>query len=307
MNNILVTVVIPTYKRSQFICRAVESALHQTIKQVEVIVVDDNGKGTQEAVETENQLKLYIDQKRITYICNDKNSGGSFSRNQGLNIAQGKYVTFLDDDDEIHQEKLEKQILLLEKLGEEYSCCYTGYHKLLESGMILRSGEKISGDVYKYALSRSIYVGSGSNILARTELAKKINGYDIRFKRNQDLEFLARILKGFKLAYLDEDLMTIHYEIRENKYSYEQLVGIDSFFLEVFQNEIHQLHPKDCKGIYDTFALERFRYSVSKKKISDGIKNLYIQRVSLKTMIRYFFYVIHRLIGKLSYGFKYDK
>ena len=163
-----VTIVIPTYKRADRIVRAVNSALEQTVKDKEVIVVDDNGKNSKAQLETEQALKDFIANQKITYLVNEVNRGGSFSRNRGLEIAISKYITFLDDDDEINPKKLEIQMHKLEEMGEEYSCCYTGYHKLLANDVVYKNAEKVEGYVYPYALARSIYVGSGSNLLVKT-------------------------------------------------------------------------------------------------------------------------------------------
>ena len=299
-----VTIVIPTYKRPDRIVRAVKSALNQTIASKEIIVVDDNGKGSKEAKETEKALESFIRDHTIIYLQNEENSGGSFSRNQGLNIAQGKYITFLDDDDEIDPTKLEKQVSKLEELGEEYSACYVGYHKLLEDGSSYKSNETVNGYVYPYALSRSIYNGSGSNLLVRTSIAKEIGGYDISFKRNQDLEFMARLLKNYKLAYVDEDLMTIHYEIREVKRSYAELVMIDKHFIDTFNDEIDSLPENQRKAVYQIIALERWRYSLSRNAQKDAIKYMKENGVTLNIFIKYIGYLMDRVIGKKSYGFK---
>ena len=299
-----ISVVIPTYKRPDRICRAVQSAINQTVKEKEIIVVDDNGKDTDKQKETEKELETYIQNKDIIYLVNDVNSGGSFSRNQGLNIARGRYITFLDDDDEIDSTKLEKQIKLLDEKGKEYSASYTGYHKSLSETKIYRSSEIVEGSVYPYALSRSIYVGSGSNLVVRTDVARSIGGYDISFKRNQDLEFTARILKNYKLAYLDEDLMTVHYEIREVQRSYKDMVSVDTFYLDKFKEEIEKLPNYMQKGIYQTVALERFRYSLSRKELKDSMHNMKMNGVTVSVFIRYICYLIDRVVRKKSYGFK---
>ena len=299
-----VTIVIPTYKRADRIVRAVNSALEQTVKDKEVIVVDDNGKNSKEQLETEQTLREFIANQKITYLVNEVSRGGSFSRNRGLAVATGKYITFLDDDDEIDPKKLEIQMYKLEEMGEEYSCCYTGYHKLLANGAVYKNAEKVEGYVYPYALARSIYVGSGSNLLVKTEVARRIYGYDISFKRNQDLEFMTRLLKDYKLAYVEGDLMTIHYEIREVKRSYQNMVNVDTFFVNNFKKEIDNLPEKQRKGVYDTIALERFRYSLSRKEWKDARRNLKANHVSFITFFRYILYLIDRVIGKKSYGFK---
>lgn len=304
MANKLVTIVIPTYKRYKEVVRAVESCLQQSYKNIEIIVVDDNGKDSEMNILTYDALRSFIDEGKIIYLQNEKNSGGSYARNQGLNVSKGKYITFLDDDDEIDKDKILKQVEKLESLDDSYSCCYTGYKKLMGNGKVYYSDEKIEGNVYKYALSRSIYIGSGSNLLVKTDIAKAVGGYDISFKRNQDLEFMVKILRSYKLAYVDENLFTIHYEIREIKRSYEQLVSIDDKFIHTFQKEINSLTKKDSQEIYAIIALERFRYAISSKNIFDALKNLFENNVTLAQFIKYILYLIDRVINKKSYGFK---
>jgi glycosyltransferase involved in cell wall biosynthesis len=105
----LISIVMPTYKRSDMIGRAIESILNQTYRNFEIIIVDDNDETSIERQETEENMKPYISNKKIKYIKHKKNFGGSQARNTGIRITSGKYITFLDDDDEYYPEKLEKQ------------------------------------------------------------------------------------------------------------------------------------------------------------------------------------------------------
>lgn len=300
---ILVTIVIPTFRRPDRISRAVESCLKQTCP-CEIIVVDDNGEGSDAQLQTKEALNPYILKNQVTYLINEKNRRASYSRNRGLSAAKGKYVTFLDDDDEIHPDKLRKQAELLEKLGDTYSCCYTSYHKLLGNGKVYGNNESVSGAVYPYALARVIYNGSGSNLLARTEYAREIGGYDITFKKRQDMEFMARLLKKWKLAYLDEDLFTIHYEIRENPLTYDGLVEADEYWISYFKNEIDALPEKQRKGVYESLALERWRYSIPRHMQRDALRNMRKYHVSVSSFLKYLVYLLDRVIGKKSYGIK---
>mgnify|MGYP002610496537 CR=1 FL=1 len=67
MENVKVSVIIPTYRRTEDITRALDSVLAQTLEAVEVIVVDDNGIGSECGIATETAMRPYIDSKRITY------------------------------------------------------------------------------------------------------------------------------------------------------------------------------------------------------------------------------------------------
>ncbi|HCW55750.1 MAG TPA: hypothetical protein DGT58_04670 [Erysipelotrichaceae bacterium] len=303
MDENLVTIVIPTYHRPDRITRAVDSALKQTC-DVEVFVVDDNGKGSAEQLATENALKESGQITRIHYLINEKNGGGSYSRNQGLKQAHGEFITFLDDDDEIAPDKLEKQRKCLRDHGDDYSCCYCSYYRLNSDGGMIRNAETIEGYVYPWTMARSVYVGSGSNLLVRTSSALAIGGYDESFRFNQDLEFLTRLTKIGKLAYLDEDLLTIHYEIREIKRDYPKFLGMDQKYLETFGPEIDKMNERERNAVYWTIALERWRHSIPDHMQKDAIANMKKCKVPFSLWLRYTFYLADRVINKKSYGFK---
>lgn len=120
MNQPLVSVIIPTYKRTwEYLSRAVNSILNQTYKNVEVIVVDDSPDTYEFRKNIIAEMKaLSNNDNRVKYIINETNLGGSLARNRGINIANGEYITFLDDDDEYLPEKIQHQIAFM----IEYSC-----------------------------------------------------------------------------------------------------------------------------------------------------------------------------------------
>ncbi|MCG6550787.1 MAG: glycosyltransferase [Candidatus Magnetominusculus sp. LBB02] len=99
-----ISVVIPTLNRSDLICRAVNSALCQTFKDIEVIVVID---GPDEA--TSAALKQ-IEDERVRVLALKENVGGSDARNAGVRAARFGWIAFLDDDDQWLPEKLQRQV-----------------------------------------------------------------------------------------------------------------------------------------------------------------------------------------------------
>lgn len=103
MKDILLSIIIPTYNRPQLLLRAVNSALAQTIKDFEVVVVDDCSK---EPVDLPEHSRLKI-------IRLSKNQGGSAARNIGMKEAKGKLITFLDDDDELLPDMAERSVKAL--------------------------------------------------------------------------------------------------------------------------------------------------------------------------------------------------
>lgn len=296
----LVSVVIPTYKRPDMIGRAVQSVFDQTYPNIEIIVVDDNGLGTKMQTATADIMAQF---PSVTYLIHEENKGGSAARNTGWRVAKGAYITFLDDDDELVNTKIEKQVAVLEMLDETWGASYTAYHVLMENGTVQRSSTNKSGEVYLNALMRTLFMGSGSNLLLRKSAVDAVNGYDESFARNQDIEFMARVFEHYKLAYVDEDLLTIHMEVRQFKRTFEFVEEITEYYLERFASRIDALNQRQQYQVRATIALERARVALNYKKFWQAIKIVLDANVNLFDCIRYVFYLADRVIRKKSYGF----
>jgi glycosyltransferase involved in cell wall biosynthesis len=111
----LVSAIIPTYNRSGAVCSAIDSVLQQTYSRTEIVVVDDGSTdGTQDALKRfGNRIKLVT----------QENAGPGAARNHGVRICNGEVVAFLDSDDIWLPNKLERQVGLLQKLGDSVCCC----------------------------------------------------------------------------------------------------------------------------------------------------------------------------------------
>ncbi len=301
MSDQLVTIVITTYHRPDRICRAVDSALAQTCMK-EVIVVDDNGRDTDWHRDTAAEVAKYGDQ--ITYLINEVNMGVSNARNRGLAIAKGKYITFLDDDDEIAPEKLRKQAERMEELGDDCSCCYCAYIKYLGGGTVHHSHETLEGDAFYPTLVRVFFPGSGSNLLVRTDYLKETGGYDPDLTRFEDYLIMVNLLKDHKLAYVDEELLTIHYEIREKNPTYESLVIDDEKYFAKISGYLDALSEEERQMFYRIASLERWRYALPRHETKDAFRNMKKAGVSAGLFIRYILYLLDRAVNKRSYGFK---
>ena len=121
--NDLVSVIIPTFSRPYNLERAIKSTLSQTYKNIEIIIVDDNGIGSKYQIETEKAIRNYIKKGEVKYIKHDINKNGATARNTGLKASKGIYVNFLDDDDEFLPDKIKNQVDLLEKNIKYAACC----------------------------------------------------------------------------------------------------------------------------------------------------------------------------------------
>ncbi|MEH2378678.1 MAG: glycosyltransferase family 2 protein [Nostoc sp.] len=108
-----VSVIIPAYNTEAYIAKAIESALKQTLTDIEVIMVDDASSD-----KTVEVAKSFTDQ-RLKVIVNQQNFGVSAARNRALRAAQGEWVAVLDSDDWYAAERLEKLVLLAEETNAD--------------------------------------------------------------------------------------------------------------------------------------------------------------------------------------------
>lgn len=301
MNEPLVSVVIPTYNRPVYLKRCIESVLNQTYKNIELIVVDDNEPGTDARKETEQLMKDY--QTIVIYLRHEQNMNGAAARNTGWRASKGEYITFLDDDDVIEKNKIECQVNCLNELDYTWGACYTAYRLIKENGDYQISSENSSGNCYLYALMRTMFMGSGSNLFLRKSVVDEIGGYDESFIRNQDIEFMARALENYKLAYIDKVLLTIYQEGNRPKRSFEQIDGYAKYYLTKFSDRIDKLSIKDAYKVKTVISLERARAALTSGEYKKMREILIENNVRILTICRYISYLIYRKVTKKSFGF----
>lgn len=188
----LVSVIIPTYKGSQYIRKAVDSVINQSYRQIEVIVVDDNGVGEIEQQNTWSALRDLIESNQIKYVPHEHNMNGSAARNTGFRNSTGEYICLLDDDDTYYPDKVEKQVNELEQLGEDWGMVYCATNGP-------RKGK--SGHICYDLLIHSAVIGSNSFMIRRS-IWEKVDGFDESFRRHQDYEFTARVSSVTKIKYM---------------------------------------------------------------------------------------------------------
>ena len=134
--NDLISVVIPSYNRWNYLKRALKSVINQTYKNIEIIIVNDCSTQEEYYKEDISNLTSSLDNKNIPVKMihlpiNTRQFFGfaclSFVRSTGVKNSKGKYIGFLDDDDWWTEDKIEKQYQSLVKSGLQFSCT-DGYH-----------------------------------------------------------------------------------------------------------------------------------------------------------------------------------
>ncbi len=246
MDNKLVTVVIPTYSRPKHLIRAINSVLDQTYSNIEIIVVDDNGEGTPQQLATENLLKNMIENNKINYVKHECNKNGSAARNTGLSMAKGEYIAFLDDDDIYMPKKIEVQAKFLDTSSDIVAGCICTTANLLRNGKEEIKINKLNGNFADQIIlpNSEAYIGT-SKWLMKTEVCRKIGGFDTGFRRHQDMEFMMRVFRNYEICSVNPGEVLLKYDLStssDHPISGNLLYEVDMRFLEKFSSD------------YDTFG-----------------------------------------------------
>lgn len=110
MNNILISIIVPAYNTEKYLPICLESLINQTIQNIEIIVIDDGSTDS-----TNKIIKKYIEKDSRIRLIEQENQGVSEARNKGLQIARGKYISFVDSDDWLDINFFEKLFTTIEK------------------------------------------------------------------------------------------------------------------------------------------------------------------------------------------------
>lgn len=221
----MVSVVIPTYGRPGKISDAIECTLRQTYYDLEIIIVDDNGKGTQNQIETQKTVKNYKD-NRLRYLIHEKNMGGCAARNTGIRNSEGKYIAFLDDDDIWAKTYIEKMITLFRTsdIGAVY-CDYFISDGFYTWGIVNRVFYE--GNVYRKLL-RGWCPTSTSLVVVRRKAIIDAGYFDEKLKSFQDYDMWLRLSQKYNFKYCNEKLI-IKYENVGEQVSVNPYKRLDGF------------------------------------------------------------------------------
>jgi glycosyltransferase involved in cell wall biosynthesis len=165
------TVIVPTYGRPEYLSAAVESVLRQTVRDLEVVVVDDGGTSTTPD----------FGDKRVRVIRHERNRGPAASRNTGVAAARGRYVAFLDDDDVYAPTRL---ACVLDRLSRApIVLCWASF-----LGGRKRPGRRLEGNIYDDVVAHLVpHVG-----VTTIERAAFVP-FDERYDAAQDVEWWIRL------------------------------------------------------------------------------------------------------------------
>ena len=210
----LVSIITPMYNSEKFIDSTIQSVQSQTYQNWEMIIVDD--ASTDRSIEIVK--KIMSNEPRLQLKQLVDNLGPAHTRNNGIKLAKGRFLAFLDSDDLWHKDKLEKQIKFMQK--NEYAFTFTGYEKIDEKGKKIGNILPFKDQVTYHDLLKSNHIGCLTAMIDLKILGYKMYMPDI--KKRQDQGLWLEILKEIDKAYCLYEILG-QYRIREGSISVNKI------------------------------------------------------------------------------------
>mgnify|MGYP000321373830 FL=1 len=192
----LVSVVIPTYNREQYLQKALGSVLAQTYQCFEIIVIDDGSTD-----DTATLIRSF--KKDITYIYQE-NQGISKARNVGIRNSRGDFIAFLDSDDYWFPEKTELQIALFQK-HPEYGMVASRCASIRLDGRYRETNRPGSSGWVLEQLFRANFIRTSSAIIRR-ECFNRIGLFDEELKECEEYDLWLRIAAQYPIGFINKSL-----------------------------------------------------------------------------------------------------
>jgi glycosyltransferase involved in cell wall biosynthesis len=237
------SIITPSYNRASFLSSTIQSVIKQTFKVWEYIIVDDaSSDNTKVVIDTFND-------KRIIYLKNDSNSERGFSRNRGIGIARGKYICFLDSDDEYLENHLQVLYQNIQSGNEPVCLLYTQCFQKVNNG---NTEERI---YFKFDdQSKFDYILKYTFNPTRVCLHKAILS-EYKFDENipglEDLDLWLHIAIKYPIFQINEK--TVIYNIHEGTYT----AGDYERYTKELKNFKYIFNKDEFKGLFRRKAKNR--------------------------------------------------
>lgn len=280
----LVSVVTPTYKRSEKLPRAIESILSQTYRDIELFVVNDNEPEDEFTQYVKDVTAKYNSDPRFHLIIQKKHINGAVARNVAIRQAKGEYIAFLDDDDWWEPNKIEEQVKELSQLDGTWggvSCKFTFYDA--QGNLIGKTRKYRDGNIYKDILYLQSDVAT-STLLLRREALDDAGYFDEKLLRNQDLQLLVFFTYKYKLKEVDQYLHCVDVSDAQNRANGDRAIEVKNRFYESVKPILDTLTSSEYRCMDAMRNLEIAFLYFKEGKRGNGIKYLLKVAKSPKAM-----------------------
>lgn len=236
----MVSIVLPTYNRADYIYDSAMSVLQQTYTEIELIIVDDGSTdNTKEVLEE-------IKDVRCKYVYQE-NKGACAARNYGISLSKGEYIAFHDSDDIWHKDKLKKQMEILENENDDIVFCAFFRWEDKSFLKIPRADFNIQTLDFKKLLKGNVI--STQTILCKSECLRE-EKFNETMPRFQDWELMLRMIQKYKIGYCQEALVDVYVRQESISMNYEKAYIAIKKIYKLYKEIINQ----------DSELKEHYRY-----------------------------------------------
>lgn len=245
----LISVIIPVYNGEKTIRETIESVLNQSCRDFELLVINDGSQDrTLEIVESIQDPRLKV----FSY----PNAGQSTSRNRGIALATGEYISFIDADDLWTPDKLEAQVKVLQE-NPQAAVAYSWTNWIDESSQLLGKGSHITekGEVFAKLLLND-FVANGSNSLIRRQALTEVGGFDASVTPAEDWDMWLRLAAHYEFVAVPSS--QILYRISPNSASFN-VWKMEASSLKVIEKAFAQA-PESLQYLKRKSLGNRYKY-----------------------------------------------
>ncbi len=236
-----VSVIMPAYNASLYIEKAILSVEKQNYTNIEIIIINDCSTDNTEEI-IHNLQEIY---DNIVYLKTETNSGVAKARNQGLSIATGQYIAFLDSDDIWLENKIQTQLQIF-KDYKNIPFTYSAIHTINDQDQIIKKAKKIKTKATYKMLLKNTYVATSTVIIDR-----KVTGDFLMPLRKsaEDYSLWLTLLKKFGTAIGTNEVL-VNYRKTSNSLSANKIKEI-KYFMQVQRED---MHIGRIKVLFNTFC-----------------------------------------------------
>ena len=254
-DTVKLSVVVPVYNTEKYLKKCLNSLVHQTLENIEIIVINDGSTDNSAAI-----CEYYAkEHKQIRFINNTENSGLSYVRNLGIAESLGDYIGFVDSDDYIEINMFEKLYKSIIKNNCDIAIC--NYIKLTEAGEVLHESKyykNFNERVIDNNINNLINIVNYGDIMAWNKLYKQHLFNDIQYpvkKTFEDVQTTCKLIeKAEKIVYINDPLY--YYISREDSITTTRSINNHMNYISSLKNQYDYL--KHINPILKTLAQNNF-------------------------------------------------
>lgn len=280
MDSIKVSVIIPVFNAEKYINRCIDSILNQSLKELEIILIDDQSKDNSTVI-----CDQYAEKYDNIRVLHKENGGPGLARREGLKLANGKFVAFVDSDDFIERDMYEK--MYSAAISHCADACICGYRKIYEDRRI---------EEYPCPLGNQLVVGKEVhekilfNILGAAPEMKKDHVLDVSiWKAIYSLDLIRQ--KGISFYsdreyYSEDTLFNVDYFIHSKAvvsiqgvfYNYME---VSTSFTKTYKDDMHKKNMRFYRLIEEKLkSIESFDKAILRfNRVFLGFVRYYLQRI----------------------------